>query len=137
MFAIFLLLTVFRAASAISTSSCCKMLAGAGGILVGGGLAVFGAPFVLSTLGFGSTGPIAGSVAAALQGAAVTPGSWFATSQALGMTGAGATAVTASSTIGASIGVFNFEKFCSVLIDRGICSDDGKWRTAMSLKAKL
>ena len=48
----------------------------------------------LPAVGFAGSGVAAGSIAAALQGPAVAAGSWFATCQSLGATGAvGAVAV--------------------------------------------
>ncbi|XP_052257699.1 interferon alpha-inducible protein 27-like protein 2B [Dreissena polymorpha] len=57
--------------------------------VVGGATAIVAAPLVVSAVGFGSAGVVAGSLAASLQGPAVAAGSWFAIGQSVGAAGFG------------------------------------------------
>ena len=73
------------------------------------GVAVVAAPAVLGLIGFGSAGIISGSLAAWLQGAAITAGGPFATLQSFAAVGGftlagGATTVAAGGGLGAAVG---------------------------------
>lgn len=48
------------------------------------GVAV-GSPFILGCVGLSATGPVAGSLFATYQGAAISAGSWMAAAQAVAM----------------------------------------------------
>ena len=78
--------------------------------LVGGTVAAFGAPFVLSAAGFTAAGVAAGSVAAGVQsavyGGAVASGSIFAGLQSAGAAGMGAKAIVALFSSGAAVGTY-------------------------------
>ncbi|KAL4218014.1 hypothetical protein ACF0H5_022752 [Mactra antiquata] len=66
-----------------------------------GASAVVAAPVLLSAVGFGSAGVIAGSIAAAIQTPATAAGSYFALAQSAGVVGM---AVSTQATIGATVG---------------------------------
>ncbi|KAF7985090.1 hypothetical protein HWV62_8973 [Athelia sp. TMB] len=61
---------------------------GVAAAVTGAVIAPFAAPAVLGVVGFGALGPIAGSVAAGMQGAAVVAGSSFAVAQSVAAGGA-------------------------------------------------
>ena len=68
--------------------------------ITAGVVGIVAAPFVLTGLGFGTTGVAAGSIAASVQGPATVAGGWFASCQSAGVVGM---AVSTKAGIGAAI----------------------------------
>jgi hypothetical protein len=95
-------------ASACRAIPCDDMVALTVLMLVGAtvGAATFvTAPIVgLSVLGFGSVGPVAGSIAAAVQGPVTIAGGWFAVCQSAAMGGFAAGTLTTLAGVGGAVG---------------------------------